>query len=85
MCTCSIVYTSQRDACTSFISLTYSCHINTHTHTLLQGQLDTVQLLLKAGANVNAKDNVGYTPLHWAAGKGHDKVVAVSDYTHIYN
>jgi hypothetical protein len=25
---------------------------------------------------------VGYTPLHWAAGKGHDKVVAVSDYTH---
>ena len=58
--------------------------IYAHTYTLLQGQFDTVQLLLKAGANVNARDNVGYTPLHWAAGKGHDKVVAVSD-VHIHD
>lgn len=36
-----------------------------------------VQLLLQAGAVVSAVDNAGYTPLHWAAGKGHDKVVEV--------
>jgi ankyrin repeat protein len=29
--------------------------------------LDTVNLLLNAGADVHAVDNEGYTPLHWAA------------------
>lgn len=43
-----------------------------------QGHLDLVQLLLRAGARVNSIDSLGYTPLHWAAGKGHDKIVTVS-------
>lgn len=43
----------------------------------VQGHLDVVQLLLQSGAAVSAVDNAGYTPLHWAAGKGHDKVVEV--------
>ena len=29
---------------------------------------------LAAGADVNAKDNHGYTPLHWAADGGHKEV-----------
>lgn len=29
--------------------------------------LEMVEVLLKAGANVNAKDNEGATPLHYAA------------------
>lgn len=43
----------------------------------LQGQLDVVQLLLQSGANASAADKARYTPLHWAAGKGHAKVVTV--------
>ena len=30
----------------------------------------TVELLLKHGADANAKDNDGYTLLHWAASEG---------------
>ncbi|MFM7135004.1 MAG: ankyrin repeat domain-containing protein, partial [Planctomycetota bacterium] len=41
------------------------------------GAAEVVVLLLKAGAEVNAKDNKGGTPLHRAAGRGHAKVVAV--------
>ncbi|PWW74643.1 ankyrin, partial [Tuber magnatum] len=32
------------------------------------GQEDTVRLLLRAGANPNARNRVGMTALHWAAG-----------------
>jgi len=43
----------------------------------VQGHLDVVQLLVQSGAAVSATDKAKYTPLHWAAGKGHDKVVVV--------
>jgi ankyrin repeat protein len=37
-----------------------------------QGHLNIAHLLIRAGADVNAKDNDDWTPLHWAAKKRHD-------------
>lgn len=34
-----------------------------------KGDADMVRALIEAGANVNAKDDYGYTPLHRAAGR----------------
>ncbi len=39
------------------------------------GNLEQVQSLLNAGANVNAVDKYGFTPLHRAAGNGQGAVV----------
>lgn len=39
------------------------------------GSLETVELLLEHGANVNFPDQQGYTALHWAAYCGHGKIV----------
>ena len=48
------------------------------------GDLIKVQTLLEKGANPNAKDNNGWTPLHRAAFEGHVDVVRVSvSYTHL--
>ena len=41
------------------------------------GHEEVVEALLKAGAQVEAKDKDGGTPLHWAAEKGHEKAVGV--------
>jgi len=41
------------------------------------GDLIKVQTALENGANPNAKDNTGHTPLHWAAIEGHVDVVRV--------
>jgi len=35
--------------------------------------LEVVQLLLKYGANINAQDSSGRTPLHWASSGGNQK------------
>jgi hypothetical protein len=43
-----------------------------------QGLNEAARLLLRAMANVNEPDNVLYTPLHHAAGKGHLELVKVS-------
>ena len=32
------------------------------------------EVLVAAGADINASDNDGYTPLHYAAGKGHSAI-----------
>jgi ankyrin repeat protein len=42
-----------------------------------QGHADLASVLISAGANVKAVDSTLYTPLHWAAGKGHLDVVKV--------
>jgi uncharacterized protein len=36
--------------------------------------VDTVEILLKHGANPNARDSVGNTPLHWMAGWGFERL-----------
>ncbi|WP_338482336.1 ankyrin repeat domain-containing protein [Wolbachia endosymbiont (group A) of Ophion costatus] len=39
------------------------------------GDIQEVNSLINKGANVNATDQDGKTPLHWAAVKGHEEVV----------
>ena len=39
------------------------------------GQTEVLELLLKQGADINAKDRFGKTPLHWAAKNGKTEVV----------
>ena len=43
----------------------------------LKGYESVAQLLLEAGAFKEAKNNDGYTPLHWAAHTGHEAVTRV--------
>jgi len=39
-----------------------------------KGDRDVAELLILKGANVNAADKTGTTPLHWAARAGHKEV-----------
>ena len=41
------------------------------------GHTETVAMLLEKGADVNAKDNGGYTALLWASHDGHTEIVAM--------
>ena len=38
-----------------------------------QGNNDAIKQHLSAGADINTKDESGWTPLHWAASKVHNK------------
>jgi ankyrin repeat protein len=42
----------------------------------ISGSLDMVQLIVNGGADINAKDNDGMTPLNYAIKNGHKDVVA---------
>ena len=42
--------------------------INLLTQAVKEKDLETIELLIKKGVDVNSKDKSGYTPLHWAAG-----------------
>mmetsp|Transcript_5413 Transcript_5413/g.13614 ORF Transcript_5413/g.13614 Transcript_5413/m.13614 type:complete len:947 (+) Transcript_5413:68-2908(+) len=46
-----------------------------HYACMSASRLPHVRLLLKYGAHVNAADSYGWTPLHWAAFKGHTSTV----------
>ena len=48
-----------------------------HVASVAQNQPIIIQLLLDAKAEVNARDNVGSTPVSCAAGRGHDSVLCV--------
>ena len=39
-----------------------------------KGNIEAVKQHLAAGSDVNAKDDSGWTPLHWAASKVHNKI-----------
>ena len=39
-----------------------------------QGNIDAVRQQIAAGTDVNTQDDSGWTPLHWAASKVHNKV-----------
>ncbi|MBA7689646.1 hypothetical protein ES703_98154 [subsurface metagenome] len=39
------------------------------------GDIDKVRILISEGADVNAKEKYGYTPLLWAKEKGHTEIV----------
>ena len=39
-----------------------------------QGNIDAVRQHIAAGTDVNTQDDSGWTPLHWAASKVHNKV-----------
>lgn len=39
-----------------------------------RGDVDSLQRLTEAGADVNERDAEGMTPLHWAADHGHVQV-----------
>jgi ankyrin repeat protein len=43
-----------------------------------QGHADFAAMLVKAGANVEARDSEAATPLHPAAQYGHDEVVGAT-------
>ena len=40
----------------------------------MNGNIEAVKQQLAAGADVNAKDGIGWTPLHSAAGRGRKEV-----------
>jgi len=46
--------------------LHYACKYN---------RISVAILLARAGADVNAKNNIGWTPLHTAASEGHSKLL----------
>jgi ankyrin repeat protein len=49
---------------------------NTPLHrAALEGNLEEVKKLVEGGADVNAKNTIGKTPLHMASGNGHQDVV----------
>ncbi|KAL6690214.1 hypothetical protein J3F84DRAFT_405362 [Trichoderma pleuroticola] len=65
-------YTIYRQSCKTF------CPRGSPTNLIIAsyyGHYAVVRLLLNKGANVEAKDEIGQTPLSWAAENGHEAVV----------
>jgi len=42
---------------------------------VIEGNIEAVKQHLDAGVDVNAKDNIGFTPLHYAAQSGRKEIV----------
>ena len=49
--------------------------INLLTQAVKEKDLETIELLIKKGVDVNSKDKSGKTPLYWAAEYGRTNVV----------
>lgn len=41
---------------------------------VLDGNYESVKMLVELGANVNKRDRFGWTPLHYAASEGYEKI-----------
>ena len=44
------------------------------TQATIDGNIEAAKQAIAAGADVNAKDGGGWTPLHWAAARGQTEV-----------
>ena len=48
-----------------------------HSVSHYRGYTEIIRILLEYGADINAQNDVGATPLHWAANQGYSEVVCV--------
>ena len=55
--------------------MTTGCGANNLFDAAKGNQVDRIVVLVKAGADINAADTSGFTPLHWAAYKGQVEAV----------
>ncbi len=64
--------------CLFLFVTTFSAHADLNSDLIIEagfGEVDTVRILLNRGADVNTKDNYGFTPLIFAAKYGHTTTV----------
>jgi ankyrin repeat protein/cytochrome c-type biogenesis protein CcmH/NrfG len=57
-------------------SAAYSANVNEFIEAAKRGDLEAIELILKGGMDVNAKNAYDHTALMWAASEGHPELVA---------
>uniref|UniRef100_A0A8D2IX28 Protein phosphatase 1 regulatory subunit 27 n=1 Tax=Varanus komodoensis TaxID=61221 RepID=A0A8D2IX28_VARKO len=62
----------------------YPCGMAALHEAVLSGNLDCVKLLVKYGADINQKDEDGWTPLHMACSDGHADIARSEMPDHVY-